>query len=81
MGNIVHFKPKPKIKPKSNNSVLDFMELLGLLKELYIEGGIDDIFILVNGCGDKTCAGNGVSVEDAKDMCRDFIRNSKDYMD
>ena len=51
------------------------------MKELYIEGGIDDIFILVNGCGDKTCAGNGLSVEDAKDMCRDFIRTSEDYMD
>ncbi|MDP4158156.1 MAG: hypothetical protein Q8911_00125 [Bacillota bacterium] len=82
MGNLLQLRPKinPKLIPKKSD-IVEFIETLNILRELYIEGYIEDILILINGDGDKTCAGNGLSVQDAKEMCRDFISNPNEYMD
>ena len=77
MGKLI----KLKIKPKGDDKVEDFLEQLEYIRVLFLQGDIDNVFIIATSKDDKICTSSGVNVGEAMDMCRDFINNAKEYLD
>ncbi|WP_407308758.1 hypothetical protein [Desulfosporosinus sp. SB140] len=61
--------------------VTDFLAELSYLRDLFLQGEIENVIVIANGKGDKCCTSSGVNIAEAKEMCRDFIRNTKEYFD
>ncbi|MDD5356260.1 MAG: hypothetical protein PHY56_06980 [Candidatus Omnitrophica bacterium] len=81
MGDVVKLKTK-RIKSEKEGEMLFFFKQFDLIKQLYIAGALDKIIILANGKNgeNKCCTGNQISVNVGKQICRDFIDNSKEYL-
>jgi hypothetical protein len=84
MGDIVKLNCKKPVSQKETE-MLFFFKQLDLLKRLYVTGVIDRIFILANGKDDnsevvKCCTGNEVTLNISKEMCRDFLENTSEYI-
>jgi hypothetical protein len=77
MGDIVKFKPKKAVSEKEAE-MLFFFKQLDSLKQLYVTGAIDKIIILADG-QNKCCTSNKIKTSTAKQICKDFIENTKDY--
>ncbi|MDQ7094020.1 hypothetical protein REC12_10505 [Desulfosporosinus sp. PR] len=77
MGNVIKFKAKLT----RDKRVVDFLAELNYLRELFLQGEIENVIVIANGKGDKCCTSSGVSIDEAKAMCRDFIHNTKEYFD
>jgi len=77
MGKLIQFK----IKPKKDSRIDDFLEELECTKALFLQGDFENIFIIAHGKDSKDCTSSGVTIEKAKEMCIDFIRNSNEYTD
>ena len=77
MGKLI----KLKIKPKKDKKVEDFLEQLETAKALFLQGDLDKVIIIASGPDLKCCTSNGIMVLEAKEICRDFIKNSKEYAD
>lgn len=80
MGDVVRLKSK-KVVSEKEEEMLFFFKQLDLLKQLYVGGHIDKIFILADGKSGKCCTGNRINIGTAKLICRDFIDNTKEYAD
>lgn len=77
MAEIVLFKLKPQNDKKTEN----FLEQLDFIRELYLRGELENVFIMANGKIGKCCTSNGVTVANAKEMCWNFIYHTKEYID
>ena len=77
MGKLI----KLKKKPKKDTRIGDFLEELEILRTALLEGTLDNIFILAYGKDLKLCSSSRVTVKDSRSMCKDFIDNTKDYLD
>ena len=78
MGKLI----KLKVKHKNNKILEHLLSELEYTETVFLNRELGDVLIIING-GEvgRCCTSNGVNIAKAKDMCRDFIRNSKDYMD
>ena len=77
MGKLIQFKSKAKEETKVN----EFLTELDYTRDMFLAGLIDNVFIIATGDEGKLCTSSGVNIGDAKEMCRDFIRNAKEYID
>lgn len=77
MGKLI----KLKIKPKGDDRIDNFFDQIEMVKELYLQGDIESIFIIAVGDGVKYCTSNGIEIRSAKKICLDFIKNTKEYLD
>jgi hypothetical protein len=77
MGDVVKLKIKRVVSEKEKE-MLFFFKQLDLVKQLYVAGAIDKVIILANG-ENKCCTGNMISIGAGKQICRDFIDNTKEY--
>lgn len=78
MGKVVKFKEKPKKDERDSD---EFLQVLEVVRRLYLNGTIKNALIIVNGKDLKACGGTGMTVAVSMDMCRDFIDNYEDYKD
>ncbi len=58
----------------------NFLKDLEDIREAYLTGIFDKIFILAQG-EEKACTSEGINVGEAKLMCLDFILNAEEYID
>ena len=77
MGKLIQLK----INSKSDDKVDNLFDQIEMVKDLYLQGDIESIFIIAVGDGVKYCTSNSVEVRAAKKMCLDFIKNPKEYLD
>lgn len=77
MAKILQFKARPK----PDTRVEEFIEQLEDTKTLFLDKHIDDVFIIATGEDLKCCTSSGVTLEKALKMCRDFIKNYREYTD
>ena len=77
MGSILEFKARQTSKESD-----DFLEVMDAIKYLYSKGELKDILVIIESKSDgKFCTSNGMFVDDAVDMCKDFVRNTEEYLD
>lgn len=76
MADIIKFKLKPENDKKTSN----FLEQLDFIRELYLRGELENVFIAANGRIGKCCTSNGVNVANAKEICWDFIYHTGEYI-
>lgn len=78
MGKLIKFKSKSK----NDNKVASLLSELEYTKTVFLNSELGNVFTIING-GEvgRCCTSNGVNIDDAKEMCRDFIRNAKEYID
>jgi len=58
--------------------ITKFMEQLEVLKVLYLQGTVSEIVIIARG-KEKCCTSNQISIKTAKEICRDYLENTKEY--
>lgn len=84
MTNVIVFKLKRQPSDKERE-MLFFFRQLDRIKQLYVSGVIDKVFILADGkCANgesaKCCTGNEITLKTAKEICRDFLNNTCEYI-
>ena len=74
MGNVLRFK-------RVGLSAQRFAEELEIVKALYICGEITKVLVICEGKEEKfnSCTSSGITITDAKELCKDFIIRSRKY--
>jgi hypothetical protein len=80
MGKIIELKAFIE-KQKRDDETAHFIEQLGSVETLYLQGDIDKVVIICTGKDLKCCTSNSVPIGEAKNMVRDFALNTNDYID
>lgn len=71
-----------KNEKEAENKTLYFFKQMQIINDLIKQGEIEDIFVIVETKNrNKVATGNGITIRRGKEMARDFLNNTKDYVD
>lgn len=80
--NVIISFQNEKDKRKTLNKTKFFYKQMETIYELFKQGKIEDIFIILE-LKDKTkaIASNGIAIKRCEQMAKDFLNNTKEYID